>query len=113
MFFKIAKAVLLCVLAVFYIQNIIVYGDGWWAAAIYSKLNLALLVCILYLASAFAPVFKPICLCVLTAGVLFHAYLYCNTPSTYQVEWQTNTQKREKCYGEKATWYTKMTNNCY
>ncbi|MBQ7659750.1 MAG: hypothetical protein IJS26_03275 [Alphaproteobacteria bacterium] len=113
MFLKIAKGVLLFVLAVFYIQNIVSYADNWLTAIVYSKLNLVLLVCILYLASAFAPVFKPLCLCVLLAGVLFHAYLYYNTSATYEVSWQTNVQRREKCRGEKATWYSKMTNDCY
>ena len=111
MFGKVIKGILLAGLVAFYVIYIKDSGNDVAESVLYDKISFVLIVCILFLGSAFVRILKPLAYLVVLAGVIFHGYMYFQARYT-SVEFATN-EKAQKCNAKNATWYTKLRNNCY
>ncbi len=116
MFSKIVRAILLILLATFYIYNVVINIDYWESVVLYNRLNFIVLVAILYLASTFFKFFEIFFAIVLIGGILFHGHMYYKTyreTQTNEQELSTDFPKAKRCSGKGTNWYTKLNNSCY
>ena len=113
MVIKIIKGILLVVLTAYYLNNVISYGDSWYTAVLYNRINYIILVAILYLASSFVKYFEVLCALVFVGGLLFHSYMYYITYNTPTTSFETSLPQAKKCQGKGVNWYTKLNDSCY
>ncbi|MBR1757079.1 MAG: hypothetical protein IJ738_05915 [Alphaproteobacteria bacterium] len=112
MFEKTMRIILLALLTGFYVLNVSNNSDDLFGAIVLNRVNFILLVAILYLAADYIKGISTLWVMVLTAGVLFHGYMYYTTYAAQQENEAPKTHF-EKCRGEKATWYSKLNDRCY
>ena len=109
---KTVRIMLLTLLIGFYVLNVYNNKNDLFGAIVLNRVNFILLVAILYLVADYIKGISTLWIMVLTAGVLFHGYMYY---TTYVAQKNNEVPKThlEKCRGENATWYSRLNDRCY
>lgn len=108
MFVKVFRGLLFLILLAFYVSNVMNNPDGLYAAVVLDRVNLLVLVTMLYLISDYIKVCGVLCILVALSGILIHGFRYREA----QLSAQNGAVAQEEEVNCSSSWYSKLNTKC-
>lgn len=109
MFVKVFRGLLFLILLAFFIPNVLNNPDGLYAAVVLDRMNLLLLVILMYLASDYIKGLGVVCILVAVGGILIHGFRYRESRLSEQNSVAAAQEETVNCEG---SWYSKLNTKC-